>query len=296
MPLPFAGVFTALITPFREGKVDRDAFAALVERQIAAGVAGLVPNGTTGEAPTLTEGEQRDLIGWTVDIARGRVPVIGGVGGNDTAKVAHMAATVADIGAQGALASAPYYNKPTQNGLIAHYTAVAAAAPGLPVVLYDVPGRSVVRLSRDTIRSLSAVPNIVALKDATGDIGHISGLIPTLPDDFSLLSGDDGTTLPFLCVGGHGCISVLSNLDPVRTVAMVEAARAGRIDQARELHLRLTPLIEALFIQSNPLPVKAAMAALGLCLEDLRLPLVPMDAAPREILMDELRDQGLLSD
>ena len=288
LPGPFHGAYTALVTPFRDGRIDEPAFRALVERQLAGGVSGLVPCGSTGEAPTLTSDEWAQVVRWTVEGAAGRVPVIAGIGSNDTAKAVDAARRARDLGVDGVLATAPYYNKPTQTGLVAHFTAIADAAPEVSVVLYDVPGRTAVRLSRETILTLAAHPTITALKDATGDLAHASALIGALPDGFSMLSGDDGTTLPFVCVGGHGCISVLSNVAPAATARMVAAGRAGDLDVARPLHLALTPFIDALFVQTNPLPVKTALAAMGLCAESFRLPLVPMDPGPRRVLLDAL--------
>ena len=293
-PGPLSGALTALVTPFRDRALDRDALVRLVERQIAAGIDGLVPCGTTGEAPTLSYDEHRDVIAWTVQAAAGRVPVVAGIGSNDTAKARDNALRAQDAGATALLATAPYYNKPTQAGLVAHFTAVADAVPGCPVVLYDVPGRTSVRLSRQTILTLAQHDNIVALKDATGDLVHAAALARDLPDGFSLLSGDDATTFPFVCVGGHGCISVLSNVLPAETAALVRQARAGALAEARAQHLRLLVLMEDLFIQTNPLPVKAALAELGLLEESYRLPLVPMDPAPRARFVASLREAGVL--
>ena len=287
-PGPFHGAYTALVTPFRDGRLDEAAFRALLERQLDGGVSGLVPCGTTGEAPTLAPDEWASLVRWTTEAAAGRVPVIVGVGSYDTAQAIHKARQARDLGADGVLATTPYYNKPTQAGLVAHFTAIADAVPDVSVVLYDVPGRTAVRLSRETILTLAAHPAINALKDATGDLAHASALIGALPDGFSMLSGDDGTTLPFVCVGGHGCISVLSNVAPAATARMVAAGRAGDLNLARPLHLALTPFIDALFVQTNPLPVKTALAELGLCAEEFRLQLVPMDPGPRRVLVEAL--------
>lgn len=284
-PGRFSGALTALVTPFAaDGSIDKGRIRALVERQIAAGIHGLVPCGTTGEAPTLDLVEHARVIEIVVDAAAGRVPVMAGVGSNNTKVAITNAKRAQDAGAQGVLVTTPYYNKPTQRGLVAHFTAVADAVPGVEVCVYDVPGRTAVRLSHSTLLACAAHPGITAIKDATGDIVHASRLASALPDGVSLLSGDDPTLFPFLCVGGHGSISVTANVLPAEWVALVEAGRAGDVPTARAAHHRLLPLIEGLFLQTNPLPTKALLAHLGHCDDRFRLPLVPMDEGPRAAL------------
>lgn len=278
----FHGALTALVTPFTTGgAIDWPVFCALLERQISAGINGLVPCGTTGEAPTLTAEDQQKVIALAVEVAAGQVPVLAGIGSNSTTAAIENAKRARDAGAQGVLATAPYYNKPTQAGMVAHFTAIADAVSEVEVCVYDVPGRSAVRLSRQTLLSCAQHPNITAIKDATGDLVHAAALAANLPDGVSLLSGDDPTLFPFVCLGGHGSISVVSNLLPRRWTALVAAARAGKLAEARAEHHRLLPLMEGLFLQTNPLPTKALLSALGHCEDRFRLPLVPMDPGPR---------------
>ena len=285
-PGHFQGALTALVTPFTSsGAVDWPRLTALLERQLSGGINGLVPCGTTGEAPTLSAEEQQKITALTVEVADGRVPVLAGIGSNNTAAAIDNAKRARDAGAQGVLATAPYYNKPTQAGLVAHFAAIADAADGVEVCVYDVPGRSAVRLSRQTLLTCAEHPNITAIKDATGDLVHAAALASQLPDGVSLLSGDDPTLFPFVCLGGHGSISVTSNVLPRRWTALVAAARAGRLAEARQEHHRLLPLMEGLFLQTNPLPTKALLSVLGHCEDRFRLPLVPMDPGPRADLL-----------
>lgn len=283
-----AGVYTALVTPMSGAALDEAAFRRLVGRQIEAGVDGLVPCGTTGEAATLDVAEHARVIAWAVEEAAGRVPVLAGVGSNDTRTAVLNARRARDAGAQGVLATAPYYNKPTQAGLICHFLAVSAAVPELEVCLYDVPGRTGIRIEAATVAELARAPNINSIKDATADLAHAADLVSRLPADFALISGDDFTTMPFLAVGGAGCISVAANLVPGRMVQLVRAARAGQLAEARAMNAALQRLFRALFLQTNPLPVKAALASLGLCEEEYRLPLCSMDRAPRKQLFEML--------
>jgi len=270
----FQGVLTALVTPMTpDGTVDADAFAKLVQRQLDGGVHGLVPCGTTGEAPTLDADEQLALIRTTVEIAGGRVPVMAGIGSNNTRKAIENGKKAQAVGVQGVLATAPYYNKPSQAGLLRHFTAIADALD-VEVCVYDIPGRSVIKVAPDTLAELSKHPNITCVKDATGDLVNAVDNRRLCGPDFSLLSGDDFTLVPFWAVGGHGCISVLSNVYPERVVALYNAVQAGDYTTARPLFESMFPLIRALFMEPNPAPAKAALAHKGLCGDTVRLPLV----------------------
>ena len=297
----FRGALTALITPMRRtaggaSELDEPALVALVEAQIAAGIHGLVPCGTTGEATTLSAAEHLRVVELTVKTARRRVPVLAGAGANDTAHAVELAKACKAAGADGTLQVTPYYNKPTQAGLVAHFRAVAEAS-GLPVVVYNVPGRTGCDLLPETVAELAGDPKIVGIKEATGDLNRAARLRELLAGrrDFALLSGDDFTVFPFLALGGHGVISVTSHVAPQWVAGLCDAAAAGRWDEARALHDRHYPLARALFSQPNPIPVKAALALQGRCTDDIRLPLVPLDRPAREGLADTLRTLGLLS-
>ena len=284
------GCGTALVTPFAaDGAVDEARFAALVERQIAGGVRLLVPCGTTGEAVTMSEEEQKRVIAVTVKVARGKARVLAGVGSNATDTTLARARAARDAGADGVLVVAPYYNKPTQAGLTAHFTAVAEAVPGLPVVLYNVPGRTSSNIAAPTVLSLAReVETIVAVKEASGDFAQIMTILRDRPAGFRVLSGDDAVTLPLIALGADGIISVVSNEVPELMVRLTESALCGDWETARDVHYRLLPLMEANFIESNPGPVKAAMAILGLLEERLRLPLVPVQSSTRDRLRQVL--------
>ncbi|MEL6344608.1 MAG: 4-hydroxy-tetrahydrodipicolinate synthase [Myxococcota bacterium] len=287
--MTFEGAMTALVTPFTaDGAVDEETLRALVERQIAGGIGGLVPCGTTGEAPTLDLDEHARVIQVTAEVAAGRVPVLAGIGSNDTRTAIENAHRAQAAGAQGVLATAPYYNKPSQEGLFRHFKAIAEAVPALEVCIYDVPGRSVVKVAPETTERLSVLDNVTCVKDATGDMAHGAEVYRRVEGRVGLLSGDDFTTMTLIALGGVGCVSVASNLAPKTISAMVAAAREGRMDEARAMNARLQPFFQALFIQTNPLPIKAAMASRGLCLDRFRLPLCPMDDGPRTKLMTVL--------
>ncbi|WAS93097.1 4-hydroxy-tetrahydrodipicolinate synthase [Nannocystis punicea] len=297
----FRGALTALITPMRRtaggaSELDEPALVALVEAQLAAGIHGLVPCGTTGEASTLSVGEHLRVVELVVKTVRGRVPVLAGAGANDTAKAIELAKACKAAGADGTLQVTPYYNRPTQAGLVAHFRAVAEAS-GLPVVVYNVPGRTGCDLQAETVAELAADPKIVGIKDATADLNRAARMRELLAHrrDFALLSGDDFTVFPFLALGGHGVISVTSNVAPQWVAALCNAAAAGRWDDARALHDRHYPLARALFGQPNPIPVKAAVALQGRCTDDIRLPLLALDRPSRDGLADTLRSLGLLS-
>lgn len=285
--MTFHGLMTALVTPFSGGQIDEVAFRALVRRQIDNGVQGLVPCGTTGEAPTLSPDEQVEVVRWTLEEAQGAVPVLAGIGSNSTSIAVANAKRMASLGVDGVLATAPYYNKPPQAGLLQHFTAIAEAVD-VEVCLYDVPGRSVINIAPSTVAQLAQLGNITALKDATGDMANATEVRRQCGSDFSLLSGDDFTTLPFLAQGGNGIISVASNVVPGEMRRLVDAARAGDLETATSLSERLFPLFRDLFLESNPIPVKAALASLGLCVDSLRLPLVPMSDAARQSLIETM--------
>ncbi|MEC7242325.1 MAG: 4-hydroxy-tetrahydrodipicolinate synthase [Myxococcota bacterium] len=275
------GVHTALVTPFTSaGEVDLDTFATLCERQISAGVHGLVPCGTTGETPTLTREEWSNLVRTAVQVSNGRVPVTAGCGTNDTRSTVENIQQAQELGADAALVVLPYYNKPNAEGHRAHMK--SAASPGLPVVAYHVPGRTGQRVSADLLGELSRLPGVVSVKEATGDIGYGSDVIRST--QATILSGDDFTFFPLMCVGGEGVISVVSNVDPRRTVALADAARSSDLKQGRRLHDQLMPLVHYLFSDTNPAPCKAAMSSLGLCENIVRLPLSPVPPPPPTLL------------
>lgn len=289
----FKGVGTALVTPFTaELRLDEPALKRLVEQQIAGGVDFLIPGGTTGESATLTEDELVRVAETVLTAADGRVPVIAGAGGNDTAKVVKLAKRYEKSGVQGLLSVTPYYNKPTQAGLEAHYRAVAEAT-GLPILLYNVPPRTNVNLLPDTVARLAESPNIVGLKEASGDISQIADVLSRVPATFRVFSGDDALILPVVALGGVGVISVVSNELPAVVVELTNAARSGDLAHARALSRRLLPLIKANFAETSPAPVKAALALLGLIDENLRLPLVPVHPATRERLRVLLNEFGV---
>lgn len=288
----FAGAYTALITPFRrDGTVDHDKLRELVERQIAGGIDGLVPVGTTGESPTLDMEEHIQVIRTVIEAASGRVKVIAGSGGNSTAEALELTTLSRDAGADGTLQVTPYYNKPTQAGLIRHFTAVAEL--GLPVVLYNVPGRTSCEIAVPTIAELSKHPQIVCVKEAGGSVDRVSRIKDAC--DIGVLSGDDSLTLPMMAVGADGVISVASNVAPKAVADLVHAAAAGRWDDALALHRRYYRLFTRLFLETNPIPVKAAMEMAGLGPAVYRLPLCEMTDANRELLRETLQQLDLLS-
>ena len=289
----FTGCGTALVTPFTTGGALDDAgVRRLARRQIDAAIHFLVPCGTTGETPTLSAAERRRVVAIVVEEARGQVPVLAGAGGYDTREVIESALEMASAGADGILSVAPYYNKPTQEGLFQHYQAIAQAVP-LPIVLYNVPGRTGCNIDVATVVRLSAVPGIIGVKEASGNVTQMCELRRALPETFLVLSGDDALTLPVMSIGGRGIISVASNEVPAEMARMVELAEAGDFAGARALHHRLLPLMQINFVESSPIPVKAAMAMMGLVEEVYRLPLVPPSAASRERIGGVLRDLGL---
>jgi 4-hydroxy-tetrahydrodipicolinate synthase len=289
----FKGVITALITPLRDGNVDEQAFARLVERQIAAGVDGLAPMGTTGESATLHPDEHQRVVELCVRVAAGRVRVIAGAGASATDTASELVRHAKPVGADGALVVTPYYNRPSQAGLQAHFEAIAEAVQ-LPIVLYNVPGRTGVDMANDTVAALAAHPNIVGIKDATGDMGRITGMRGRVPSDFALISGDDMSWLGYAAHGGHGVISVTSNVAPEGMAALQAAIAAGDLATARAWQDRLRGLHAGLFADSSPAPAKYALSRLGLCSEDLRLPLVPANDIARAAVDAAMAEAGLL--
>lgn len=293
MRTPFTGVGTALITPFTQsGALDELAVKRLARRQIDAGIHFLVPCGTTGETPTLSAVERRRVVELVVEEANGQIPVVAGAGGYDTKEVVHAAREMMDAGATGLLSVTPYYNKPTPEGLYQHFSAIAEATP-LPIILYNVPGRTGCNIDAATCARLATIPNVVAVKEASGNIQQMVEICRAVPADFLVLSGDDALTLPLMAVGGRGLISVASNEIPGELVAMVEAAERGDYTRAREVHHRIVPLMLGNFIESNPGPVKFAMAAMGLCEASFRLPMVTPRPASQEKLLAILKELGL---
>lgn len=293
------GCATALVTPFkRDGSVDEARFVSLVERQIAGGVRLLVPCGTTGESATMTEEEDRRVIELTIEVARkSSARVIAGTGSNSTAAAIEYSQKAAELGADAVLLVAPFYNKPTQAGLYAHFRAVAEAIHPLPVVLYNVPGRTSSNISAQTVLKLAReVENIVAVKEASGNLSQIMEILRERPPGFRVLSGDDAVTLPLIALGADGVISVVSNEAPDLMSQVVNLALEGKWEAARSAHYRLLPLMEANFIESSPGPVKAALGLMGLVEENLRLPLVPVEEKTRETLRRVLADVGLLKE
>ncbi len=289
----FEGIFTALITPFRDGKVDEAALRALVEQQIAAGITGLVPCGSTGESATLSHDEHNAVIDIVISAADGRVPVIAGTGSNNTREAIALTRHAKEAGATGALLLSPYYNKPTQEGLVAHFEAIADET-GLPLVLYNIPGRTASNVLPETIARLAEHECIVGVKEACGDLDQISQLISLCPADFSVLSGDDSLLLPLLSIGGKGSIAVTSNVAPKAMLNLYAATQAGEFGHARDIHYKLLPLFKALFYETNPIPVKAALALMGLVDDEIRLPLTTLTQPNRERLQAVLKDVGIL--
>ncbi len=289
----FRGVLPALVTPFRNGAVDEDAFVALVERQIAGGVHGLVPVGTTGETATLSHEEHRRVVELCVATAKGRVPVIAGAGSNSTAEAIELVQHAKAVGADAALVVTPYYNRPSQEGLYAHYAAINAAVQ-LPVLVYNVPARTSVDISNATLARLAKLPNIVGIKDATGDLPRASLQRLECGEDWVMLSGNDDGGLGYMAHGGHGCISVTCNVAPELVSQFYNDAMAGRYQDALYGQDRLIRLHKALFADASPAPTKFALAQLGLCTDECRLPITPCSAAAREEVLVGMREAGLV--
>jgi 4-hydroxy-tetrahydrodipicolinate synthase len=271
----FSGAFTALVTPFRNGEVDVEALEGMVEFQIQNGIHGLVPCGTTGETPAMSEEEDRLVIDAVVRFANGRVPVIAGTGSNSTDMAIKYTRMAEEVGADGSLQVAPYYNKPTQEGLYRHFAAVAENTD-LPIILYNIPGRTSVTVDAETTARLAEIPNIVGTKEATLSMNMAMDVMSLCGEDFDVLSGDDPVTLPLMSLGGRGVISVASNVAPAAVSDMVNALLTGDWERGRELHYELLPLFRALFVETNPIPVKTAASILGLCSDEMRLPMIPL--------------------
>lgn len=290
------GCATALVTPFKaDGAIDEERLRAFIQYQLDGGVRLLVPCGTTGESVTMTEEEDQRVIALTVEMAQGRARVIAGTGSNSTASTIEYSRKARELGADAVLVVAPYYNKPTQAGLDAHFRAVAAAVPDTPVVLYNVPGRTSSNIAAQTVLKLAReVENIVAVKEASGNLSQIMEILRGRPAGFRVLSGDDAITLPMIALAGDGLISVASNEAPTLMTEMVDAALNGEWEQARELHYRLLPLMEVNFIETSPGPVKAALTLMGLIEENFRLPLVPVSQETRQRVRAVIAELGLL--
>ena len=283
----FSGAFTALVTPFRNGEVDVEALEGMVEFQIQHGVSGLVPCGTTGETPMMSEAEDRVVVETVVRVANGRVPIVAGTGSNSTDMAIKYTKMAQEVGADGSLQVAPYYNKPTQEGLFRHFAAIAESTD-LPLVLYNIPGRTGVTISAETMARLAEIPNVVGVKDSTLSMNMVADVISLCGEDFAVLSGDDPMTLPLVALGGRGVISVASNVAPGAVSDMVRALLEGDWERGRELHYELLPLFRALFVETNPIPVKTAASLLGLCSDEMRLPLVPMEGENLRVLQETL--------
>ncbi|MGB3273903.1 MAG: 4-hydroxy-tetrahydrodipicolinate synthase [Xanthobacteraceae bacterium] len=290
----FRGSFTALVTPFKNGGVDEAGFRALVDWQIGEGTNGLVPVGTTGESPTLSHEEHRKVVEWCIDEARGRVPVIAGAGSNSTYEAIELARHAEKAGADAVLVVTPYYNKPTQEGLYQHFKAINDAI-GIPIIIYNIPPRSVIDMSVATMARLFELNNIAGVKDATANIVRVSQQRAAMGEDFNQLSGEDVTALGYMAHGGHGCISVTSNVAPRLCAEFQAACLRGDYAAARAIHEKLMPLHVNLFVESNPAPVKYALSLLGKIDETLRLPMVPVTEPTRVLVRDALVHAGLLN-
>lgn len=287
------GLYTALVTPFKGGKVDENAFADLIEWQIAQGVHGIVPCGTTGESATLSHEEHRRLVELAVEVAKGRCKVMAGAGSNSTAEAVGLAEHARKAGADSVLVVAPYYNKPTQEGIYQHYKAVQEAAQ-IPVVVYNIPGRAVINITDETLARLAKLPHIAAVKDATGDLARVSTLRALVGDDLALLSGEDMTAVGFNAMGGKGCTSVTSNVAPKHCADIQNATLRGDYAAALKLHEALVPLHAVMFIETNPSPIKYALSLLGKCTPEVRLPLVPLSSEGQKRIEAAMKQVGLL--
>ncbi len=287
------GIYTALITPFKDGKVDETAFQSFVEWQVNEGVHGLVPCGTTGESPTLTHEEHNRVIDLTIEVARGRVQVMAGTGSNSTDEAIMTTKHAKKSGADSVLIVAPYYNKPTQEGLFQHFKAINDAVE-IPIIIYNIPGRSVVNISDDTLARLSALPNVVGVKDATGDLARVHTLRARQKKPLALLSGEDMTAVAFNAIGGQGCISVASNIMPRACAEVQNACLKGDLKTALAFQDKLVSLHEVMFCETSPAPAKYAASLLGKCLPDLRLPLVGVSEASKASIEKVLRNFDLL--
>lgn len=288
----FKGAFTALVTPFREGLFDSEAMAKHIDFQIDSGIDGLVPCGTTGEASTLSHDEHVRIVRFTVEHVNGRVPVIAGSGSNSTSEALGLTERIKEAGVDACLMITPYYNKPTQEGLFRHFQTVAEKVD-IPIILYNVPGRTGVNMLPETVARLARIPNVIGLKDATGDLKQASYTRMMVPDDFVILSGEDALVYPLMAVGCQGVISVVSNVVPREMAALCRLFLEGDFEGARDFHQRLLPLCDALFVQTNPIPVKGALAMMGRIRNELRLPLVPLSEDASSRVKKALEDFGI---
>jgi len=289
----FKGAIVAIVTPFKKGKVDEGALRELIEFQIANGTDGIVPCGTTGESPVLSHKEHDRVIEITVDAVKKRVPVIAGTGSNSSDEALRLTKHAYEVGADGALMVCPYYNRPTQEGLYQHYKLIAEKVP-IPIIIYNIPGRTGVNMTPETLARLAKIKNIVGVKEAAGSLQQMADIIRLCGPDFSVLSGDDFFTFPLLCLGGHGIISVVSNVAPADMAALVDSFNAGNIKKARKLHYKMAPLVSTLFIETNPVPVKAALALMGKIQYEIRQPLWKLSDANYEKLKKTMQDYGLI--
>jgi 4-hydroxy-tetrahydrodipicolinate synthase len=290
----FRGSFTALVTPFKNGSLDEQAYRDLIEWQIAEGTKGLVPVGTTGESPTLSHDEHNRVVHWCVDQARKRVPVIAGAGSNSTAEAIELARHAEKAGADAVLIVTPYYNKPTQEGLYQHFKAINDAI-GIPIIIYNIPARSVIDMSVDTMKRLFELRNIAGVKDATANVVRVSQQRAAMGPDFNQLSGEDASAIGFMAHGGHGCISVTSNVAPRLCAEFQDACLKGNYSTALTLQDKLMPLHTALFVETNPAPAKYALSVLGKCAETVRLPMVPVTEKTRGAVRDAMVHAGLIN-
>lgn len=290
----FEGLFTALVTPFKNGKIDYDAAEKLIERQIAEGADGVVPVGTTGESPTISFEEHKEFISRVVKFVGGRIKVVAGTGSNSTEEAICLSKSAASHGVDGLLLVNPYYNKPTQQGLIMHFSKIAKSVD-VPVVLYNIPGRTGVNFLPENIKILlDECPNIVAIKEASGDIAQMMRVVELCGDRLTLLSGDDNLLLPLLSIGGRGVISVVSNVIPADVKKVITLYESGKIDEARAQFYRILPLCRGMFLETNPIPVKKSLELLGLCSGEIRLPLTTLSPQNTKILESMLRDYGVI--
>jgi 4-hydroxy-tetrahydrodipicolinate synthase len=293
--MQFKGAFTALVTPFKDGQVDEEAYRELIEWQIEEGIDGLVPCGTTGESATLSHEEHKQVVKICVEQARGRVPVLAGAGSNSTAEAIDLTRYAREAGADGALLITPYYNKPTAEGIVAHFKAIAREV-SIPMVVYNVPSRTSLNVLPKTVaRLFKEIPDVVGIKEATGNLKQVSEVIEECGPEFIVLSGDDFTVLPLLSVGGHGVISVVSNIVPRKMSQLCKAFFENDVQKAQKLHYELSPLSRAMFLETNPIPVKTALSLMGKMNLELRLPLVPMLSSNEDKLRNILEKEGLIS-
>ena len=290
----FAGSFVALITPFKNGKVDEKRLAELIEWQIRSGTHGIFPCGTTGESATLSHEEHTQVVKLVVDIVKKRVPVVAGSGSNSTAEAIRLTREAQEVGADGVVMISPYYNRPTQEGIYQHYRAVAQAVPGFPIVFYNIPGRTGSNIEPSTMARLAEIDNIVGVKEAAGSIDQVLNIITACGDKLAVFSGEDSLTFSMMSLGGKGVLSTVANVAPREMADLANAGLAKQWDRAAQMQLKLIPLIRALFLETNPIPAKTALALMGKCELELRLPLVPMAEANLAKLKTVLKEYGLM--